>query len=521
MPLGTLVKKNEYHDSVALMQLSSKLNALPGVQDTAAIMATDANRELLVEPGLLTPEVESARANDLIVVVKADSEEIVDQALGQVDELLAQEEQPGKKEEEELPGSIQDARQVLPDANLVLISTPGQYAATEAFKALQEGLHVFMFSDNVALEDEIMLKKLAVEKELLMMGPDCGTAIINGYPLGFANWVRKGRIGIVGASGTGTQEVTSLIHQMGGGVSQAIGVGSRDLSEPVGGIMMHLGLAALANEKFTDVIVLISKPPSLSIARKLLEEVERVSKPVIINFLGGDLQEIHKSGAYPAFSLEDAANLAVAHVNGLEAEPVFFSLSADEINTIIQRETAGMQDEQKWIRGLFSGGTFTYEAQLLLRDMAGKIYSNVPLQPDLKIDQREASREHTLLDLGAAEYTVGRPHPMIDFRTRLEAIKREAKDPETAVILLDVVLGFGSHPDPARELVPAIQSAKELADREGHYLSFVASVCGTDQDIQDRDQQVEHLKRAGVVIMESNAQAARIAGLIATRQSVS
>ena len=520
MPIGTLVKKNEYHDSVSLMRLSSELNQLEGVQESAAIMATDVNKELLVEPGLLTPEAQEARANDLVVVVEAESQESMDEALDRVGQLLARTEGQTEQAEQALPRTLTEALQQSQQANLVLISTPGPYAATEAYRALQEGLHVFMFSDNVSVEDEIMLKQLARQRGLLMMGPDSGTAIINGHPLGFANLARRGRIGIVAASGTGTQEVSSLIHRLGEGVSQAIGVGSRDLSEAVGGTMMSMGLEALVNHRQTQVIVLISKPPAPNIAHRLLEQVQKIPKPVVVNFLGGDLREINKNGAVPAFTLEDAAAQAVSMARGQEAEPVFFSQAVEQINAIVERETAGMKEQQQWVRGLFSGGTFTSEAQLLLRDMVGKIYSNVPLQPELKLEPHHPSRENTLLDLGSDEYTVGRPHPMIDFRTRVEAIKREAEDPGTAVILLDVVLGFGAHEDPAGELVPAIRLAKESAQKDGRSLAVVASICGTDQDIQNRDEQVKHLAESGVIIMESNAQAARLSGLIATRELI-
>lgn len=519
MPIKTLVKKNSYHDSVTLMRVSSRLNELDGVQEAAAMMATELNRILMDDVGLLTPEAESAGPNDLVIVIKGDTDDSVDQALDQAEELL----RPGGDQATEgrvpLPHTLPEALERQPEANLVLISTPGPYAATEAYRALNEGLHVFMFSDNVSVDEEVMLKRMAQERGLLMMGPDCGTAIINGHPLGFANMVVQGPIGIIGASGTGTQEVTSLIHRLGSGVSQAIGLGSHDLAEAVGGQMMLLALEALAADEDTAVIVLISKPPAPVIVRKILEQVQQIDKPVVVNFLGGDLREINAYGAIPAFTLEDAAAQAVALAEGQEAEPVFFSRPTGEINDIVGRETAGLEPEQRWVRGLFSGGTFATEAQILLRDMVGKIYSNVPLHPDLKLGAHDPSRENTLLDLGADEYTTGRPHPMIDFRFRVDAIRRESEDPETAVILLDVVLGFGAHEDPAGELTPVIREVTERLRREQRAISFVTSVCGTDLDIQDRDEQVRQLTEAGVIVMESNAQAARLAGLIATREA--
>ena len=520
MPIRSVLKKNTYQDSVALMDVSSTLTKIDGVLQAAAMMATEANLKLLADAGLLTDEAKKARPNDLFISIEAEDEKTFAIAFDHVEKYLNNEIVKATEKKEESIQTIAEAIQHNPDANIVLISTPGQYAATEAYKALQEGLHVFMFSDNVSVADEIMLKEIAVERGLLMMGPDCGTAIINGNPLGFANVVRKGPIGIVAASGTGLQEVSSLIHRLGSGVSQAIGVGSHDLSVDVGGLMMNLALDALVEDPQTKVIVLISKPPAPSIAEKLLKKIKKISKPVVVNFLGGDLRVIHQYGAIPAFTLEDAGAISVAVTKKEEIEPLFFSQTKEAINEIIQKETSKMNDRQRWIRGLYSGGTFCSEAQLLLRDMTGKTYSNVPIQPDLKLNFKDSSREHTVLDLGDDAYTVGRPHPMIDFRMRAEAIIREAQDVETAVILLDVVLGFGAHENPAAELVPAILEAKEIAKKNGNHISFIASICGTDEDFQNRQLQYQELEKTGVLIMDSNAQAVRLSGLIASRQFV-
>ena len=513
----TIIKKNTYYDSVTLMQVSSKLTALAGVEEAAVMMATPANIGVMADAGLLTEAAKTANPSDLVITLKGETEEALQAAFSEVDQLLTQRNKNEQSEGMTQPHTMMEAFARDPEANLVMISTPGAYAASEAYRAINEGRHVFMFSDNVTIEDEVSLKKLAVEKGLLMMGPDCGTAIINGHPLGFANVVRRGPIGVVGASGTGLQEVTALIDRLGSGISQAIGLGTHDLSEAVGGIMMMMGIDALEADPATQVITLISKPPAASIARKILQRVEKLSKPIVINFLGGDRREIHAHGAVPAFTLEDAAVLSVAATNQREGEPVFFSQPSDEINRVIKSETNRLRPEQKYIRGLFSGGTFCFEAQLLLRDMIGKVYSNTPLSPDLKLKQHSKSLEHTLLDLGSDEYTVGRPHPMIDFRTRLEFIEKEAMDPEVGVILLDVVLGYGSHADPAGELAPAIENVRKKAAEAGHSVIFVASICGTDSDFQKRSGQVSRLAQAGVVLMESNAQAARLAGLMAMR----
>lgn len=519
MEVGTQVLRNTYLDSVALMQLSSELAKLEGVDDAAAMMATEMNLGILADAEMLTPEAKKTKPNDLVIVVKARNEDFVTEALSQVDSLLTKETKTEEKTGKEQPDTIREALDQDHTRNIVLISTPGIYAATEAYKALQHDKHVFMFSDNVSKEDEVFLKRKAVQKGLLMMGPDCGTAIINGHPMGFANVVKRGPIGLVAASGTGLQEVTSLIDRLGSGVSQAIGIGSRDLKDDVGGIMMDFSLEVLEKDPKTSVIVLISKPPSHDVSLKILKKVQSVKKPVVINFLDGDLLEIGRFGAIPSFTLEDAAVQAVAVSQGKNAEPHFFSLEKNKVNEIIDKELSKLSEQQKWIRGLYSGGTFTSETQMLLRDIAGKVYSNVPTHSNLKISKGVPSREHTIIDFGEDEYTVGKPHPMIDTRSRIEAIASEAQDPEVAVILLDIVLGFGSHNDPASDFAPAIEEARRKTGKENRHISFIASICGTDEDIQNRRRQKDILSDAGAIIMESNAQAARIAGLIASRQN--
>lgn len=519
MEVGTLIRRNTYLDSVALMQLSSELTKLEGVEDAAAMMDTETNQGILADADMLTPEAKEAKPNDLCIVIKARDKDSVSNALSQVDHLLTKEINLERQTAVDLPDTITEALDQDPTRNIVLISTPGSYAATEAYKALQNDKHVFLFSDNVSIDDEVFLKQIAVQKGLLMMGPDCGTAIINGHPLGFANVVRRGPIGLVAASGTGLQEVTSLLHRLGSGVSQAIGIGSRDLKDNVGGIMMDFSFHVLENDPETSVIVLISKPPSHDVSMKILHKVQSCKKPVVINFLDGDLQEIDRFGAIPAFTLEDAAVQAVTVSIGEKAEPSFFTIDKTRINEIIDQELSRLSDQQKWIRGLYSGGTFTSETQMLLRDIAGKVYSNVPTYSNLEILKGESSREHTIIDFGEDDYTVGKPHPMIDTRSRIEAIAVEAQDPEVAVILLDIVLGFGSHDDPASDFAPAIEEALRTAGKENRYISFIASICGTDEDNQNRRRQKDILSDAGVIIMESNAQAARLAGLIASRQN--
>ena len=399
----------------------------------------------------------------------------------------------------------------MPAANLALISTPGDYAAAEAMKALHLGLNVMLFSNNVALEDEIALKRYAGAHGLMVMGPDCGTAILGGIPLGFANVVRRGDIGLVSASGTGLQQVTCLIDQLGHGVSQAIGTGGRDLRTEVGGLTMHQGLDALAGHAGTRVIVLISKPPAPEVAVHVLESARKAGKPVVVNFLGADPKVLAASNLHAAKTLEDAAVTAVALAAGRQPDDVgFAALSVD-----VPRPGPA----QRYVRGLYSGGTFCSEAALLLSEHVAPVYSNTPIGGAEPLADVWHSRAHTLIDLGDDVFTRGRPHPMIDHRLRNERIAIEARDPQTAVLLLDVVLGYGSHPDPAAAMAPAVAAAIAQAAEAGRRLAVIGFVCGTEADPQDLKRQQATLTEAGMILTTTNAQAVRLAARIAAPET--
>ncbi|MDQ3127688.1 MAG: acyl-CoA synthetase FdrA [Chloroflexota bacterium] len=488
------------------MQIASEVESLPGVERAGLVMATPANRDVLAAAGLLSAATDGAGPNDLVVAVAAASEAVAATAFERAEARLSG---PGG-------GSSGDATQTdqrtiaeavakLDTSNLVLVSTPGTYATAEALKGLKRGLNVFLFSDNVPVEDEIELKELARDKGLLMMGPDCGTAILDGVPLGFANAVRRGSIGLVGASGTGLQQVSCLIHRGGAGVSQAIGVGGRDLDERVGGTMMLAGLDRLAADPGTDVIVLISKPPAASVMERVLAAIPAVGKPVVVNFLGGDAAAILAAGGIPAVTFEEAAARASAIALGLtgpadEAAPSTDPNAHDRDEALIREAESLLRPGQWRIRGLYSGGSLAGEAKLILTSILGSA----------------TARDHQILDLGDDEYTVGRPHPMIDPRLRNEHLLAAALDPTTAVILLDVVLGYGANDDPGGALAGAIAGARAAALTEGRQFAVVASVCGTESDPQGLDLQESRLAEAGVLLARSNAQAAGVAAQIAS-----
>jgi FdrA protein len=506
----TIIEKDMYFDSVFLMLINSSVKELDGIKNAVVSMGTEMNIELLKDMGFAGGEVLSATPNDLLVVIEAQSENDVADAVSAVYELLNKKKKKSAGKAYQ-PKSLQSAVKEDSDANLVLISLPGEFAAREAKAALENDLNVMLFSDNVSVEDEIALKDLAVDKGLLMMGPDCGTAIINGYPLCFANVIAEGDIGIVGASGTGIQEVTCCIDDFGGGITQAIGTGGRDLKEPrIGGKMMLMGIEALKNDPKTAVIVVISKPPAREVAEKVLAALKKTGKPSVVHFIG-QKSEGKGNNIHFADSLEGTAEIAVSLSKGTALSMDTFSLSAEEIREIVDRETDKMSPDQKYLRGLYTGGTVADEALILFEQFTGPVYSNNQKKKELQLSDPFVSTGHTIVDLGDDLYTVGRPHPMIDPRTREERVNREAEDKEMAVMLIDVVLGYGSHPDPAGAVVESLKKARAIAELRGGYLPVIASVVGTKKDFQGYDATVRTLESAGCVVMPSNYQASMLA----------
>lgn len=514
MNLCVDIRKNTYYDSVALMLITKEIKKLPYVTEVIVGMGTDLNKELSENLNLSNDDIKNLTPNDFFISASASVSQKEDNALSsiikKVNELLnSKKEETGASDYK--PNTFKAAINHLKDANLAVISLPGKYAADEARRALENGLNVMLFSDNVSIEDEIELKKIGSGKGLLVMGPDCGTAIINGVPLCFANAVKMGDIGIVGASGTGLQEVTVIIDNFGGGISQAIGTGGRDLKSEVGGIMMLEGFKALIDDPDTKVIVLVSKPPAPEVAEKILKMVDTTDKPVVVHFIGGDAEQIKKHGAYACCSLEDAGHKAVLLSKGKVAyDFTGFTQSEKEIQELVDNEISKMHVSQKYIRALYTGGTLADEAMKLLDKAGYSMYSNIPLQPELKLRYIHKSIQNTCIDLGDDDFTLGKPHPMIDPMGRVERLPKEAEDEEVAIILMDFVLGYGSNVDPAGEMLPYIIEAKKKMADKGRYLCVVGYICGTQGDPQNYKVQRDKLEAAGVILMPSNAQAVRL-----------
>jgi FdrA protein len=496
--LVSAIRPGAYRDSIVLMQLQVALAELPGVADAGAVMATPENLGLLEASDLLPDPAPDAGPTDLCVVVRAETKEAGQHALDRISDLLRRE--SSGAEHGFRPHSLEAALGLAPGARFALVSVPGRYAARVASQALDLGLHVFLYSDNVAVDEEIELKWAARDAGLLIMGPDCGTALIGGVGLGFANRVRRGQIGIVAASGTGLQAVASAIHELGRGVSQGIGTGGRDLSRQVGAITALQGVDVLHRDAETRVIVLISKPPSREVADRLLAAAVSTGKPVVVAFQGvGHEPELAAAaktaggdstpGLHFASDLSEAARLAVTLDGGKANDGGSASSGARSGNGA---PAAGAL--APYFRGLFSGGTLALEALLKLRSRLDPLYSNLPAEGAAELADPGTSREHTVLDLGADDFTVGRPHPMIDNELRVRRLREEIDDPDVGLIMLDVVLGYGAHPDPASELAPV------LAEARRPNLTVVAIVVGTDEDPQEIQTQMELLEDAGAIV---------------------
>jgi len=523
------IRRQTYLDSVALMRISRSVCELDGVADAALMMATPANTAIMLNANLIGSEhrqtLDDAGPSDLLIAVRASSEPLCNSALHHAEELLDRPltdvSSASGEEQESRPATLRLAHEQMPGANLALISVPGEFAAAEARKALIRGLNVMLFSDNVSLEDEFELKQFAVTRGLIVMGPDCGTAHIAGVPLAFANQVKSGSIGLVGASGTGLQEVMCLLDAQSLGVSHAIGVGGRDLSDKIGGLSTLQALDWLDNDAATQRIVVISKPPAARALDALIERINTIDKPVVACLIGMPVNERQAiadklaANVQLVSSLEAAAGVPAAGVPASAAEasdPQTSDTHKKDPSTDHHNNIASLPRPGK-IRGLFCGGTLCAEAQVVLQEGGCEVMSNAPIpgasaiKPDVENPLQAGDAQHVLLDLGADEFTAGKPHPMIEPQLRSDWIEQAMTMSDTSVLLLDCVLGFGSHQDPAGIIVDALKRVQP--DSNQYPLAIVASVTGTEQDFQIRSRQIDKLQAAGVIVCRSNAEATR------------
>lgn len=506
-----LCQKDSYYDSVTLMTLSNQLKKMDGINNAVVSMGTPMNKELLENIGLLKGALTDAGPNDLLIAICSDSEKQCQQAYEKIDGLLHSKKERMEKSTNNIYHTISEAKKNNPDLNLAIISVKGEFAAREAKEALKKEMHVMLFSDNVSLQQELHLKQTAHEKGLLVMGPDCGTAILGGTGLCFSNEVRRGNIGMIAASGTGLQEVCVLADQMGGGISQAIGTGGRDLSAEIGGIMMLDALQLLNEDEDTKVIVLISKPPVESVAKKIIKQIALCHKPVVVCFIAGSPDVLlDAENAVFAANLEDAAAQAVALEKG--DSPVSSSDTRFPVDkTKLKQCSADLKAEQKYIRGLYCGGTLTSEALSECSKKLPNVYSNVAKNTLQKLKDPMVSCGHCFIDLGDDLFTVGRPHPMIEPELRCERILQEVRDAETAVLLLDFEIGYGSCEDPVGVTIDALKEAQDYVKEHNRKVVIIGYVQGTDKDFQEKSKQQKMFENIGVIVAQSNLHAVTMA----------
>ncbi|MGQ4575518.1 acyl-CoA synthetase FdrA [Dermabacteraceae bacterium P7006] len=510
--LKNVIKKNSYYDSATLMLLTSKVAPeVGGSHNIAVMMASEMNKDLMRNSGLLAQEGEDASPNDLVFAVKADDEATVDAAIAHAMEILEakQSQKAAKSGAQTVFDTTAQALEEYPEPQMAVVSLPGNMAHIEVKRLLNAGVNVLLFSDNMSIENENQLKYLAIEKGLLMMGPDCGTAVVNGIGLGFANKVSRGNVGIVAASGTGLQEVMTLVSNFGGGISQALGTGGRDLKEAVGGKMMLHAIDMLEADPQTDIIAIVSKPPAPAVVEKLARKIDSLSKPVVACLLGDDSNLLGGTEAKVGHTLTDTAQLCLDMAAG-DAEASQITGRADT-EEIVSAARAALSEGQRYIRGLYCGGTLSYETQLIIADEIGMPFSNAPLNYDYALKDVTRSEGHTVLDLGDDAFTVGKPHPMIEPSLRGERLLQEALDPETAVIVLDIETGYGAHDEAGKILADEVREARAELAKVGREVAFFANICGSYQDYQDYRAQEQILEEAGIRVFETNEHCARAA----------
>lgn len=497
-----VIKKNRYVDSVTLMSIGDKIMKMDGIENAEVQMGTWANQELLGELGYEVPG--NATSDDLILAVTGDSGEHLNAALVRMEEILDHRD----VDEEEQYESLDDIDFEGNHFDLAQISLPGRYAYAQADKALDKGLHLFIFSDNVSLEEERKLKEKGREKGLLVMGPDCGVGMVGGVCLGAGSIMSEGPVGIVAASGSGAQEVACLLEQCGLGISALIGTGGRDLYPEIGGIEMLQGMELLDKDEDTKILVLVSKLADYGVMKKVLKEADKLAKPVVAVFLGSDeaLFEGHK--AIPAFSLEEAAFKAAELLNPGSAAS--FRYTEEEIGMLVKQEMALYNDKQKYFRGLYCGGTFTEEGLLHYSQIPGiTLYSNLKTAYAEKLKDSHVSKGHTILDMGAEDFTAEAPHPVFDPNLRIRRMEKELADEETAVILLDFITGPGVAEDPITPFVDAIKKQDP-----SHHITYIANICGSVNDPQNIVEKKKLLQDAGVIVTSCSYESARLAGAL-------
>jgi len=515
------VRRGAYNDSVSLMQVSKAVRGAPGVAAALVAMATELNTDLLAGMGFTVDgSAGPVGPNDMLVAIRGEDEAAIEAGLTALAKALAALKAAGTS-----AGGFGDAppprtlgsAAARSGADIALISVPGPNAFVEAMDAVTSGVSVMLFSDNVSVEEEIALKIAAAAANVLVMGPDCGTAVVAGVALGFANLVRSGSVGLVAASGTGAQQVMCLLDLAGVGMSHCLGVGGRDLSSAIGGRSTRQALAALAADPSTESIIVVSKPPADDVLAAVQDFAATVGKPVHWATLGRGRPDLTAAVEAALGTSADGIPSWPRWLAAAPDEPAATPTTPTTATTATTSPTPSPPAEASApsghaggsLRGLFCGGTLADEAMIIAGERLGPIRSNIAFTPELGLGPDLRSDSHVVIDFGDDALTQGRPHPMIDPSLRLERIAVEGNDPTCGVLLLDLVLGFGSHADPSEELAAAITSARKAAQADGRDLPVVVSLIGVENDPQGLTACARTLQSSGASVFVSNAQATR------------
>ena len=531
-----ILLKDSYKDSIQLMRVSEEAKKLEGVLDVAVVMGTPTNKDLLERVGLLTEDGRRSSNDDIIIAIRVDSASRVSRAITGVETTLAKVSTNSQSatSTSEYFSSIEAALIGLPGANFAIISVPGPFVREVATTLLERGLHIQIFSDHVSLADEAYLKKLGAKNGLLVLGPGAGTSILGGKAIAFSNRVNRGRVGIVAAAGTGLQELSVLISGEGHGISQGLGVGGGDVKKEVGGLMSLAALRALEHDPQTEKICFVSKPPSGDVLRRILRYVSmEAKKNYILTFFGENTENLGQkygitdpriifASSLHAAAIKSTKNKSLTQIRseGALVSSELTAIGKSKLESLASSISTKLSSEQSYIRGLYTGGTLMAESlQILTELLGGGIQSNSPFAPGDRLADSYVSVGHTLIDFGEEEFTSGRPHPMIDPTIRGMRLETELKDAQVACVMLDVILGYGSHSDPAGAVVEAIRNVRASYNSTLR-VPILAHVCGTKEDPQNADVQKQKLKEAGAFLLPSNAMMAFLSALIATRGKV-
>ena len=516
MQVLNVVKENLFRDSIQLMKLTEDVKKLVGVDDAVVSMGTDTNRRLLEELHLMDKQGEGAGDGDLVIAVRIAEGASAEEVMGRVEKMVMAPPAAQGGPRRRAFHSLEAALESLGGANLAVVSVPGRLAFEPSLELLKKGVSIHLFSDHVAKQEEIELKRFASSKGLLVLGPGAGTSIIDGVGLGFANSVKRGDVGIVASAGTGIQEASIVLDRIGLGVSHALGVGGTDVSEEVGGIMMKDCLKMLEADDATRILMIIAKAPAESVFKDVMDYVSRnTTKPVVACFLGlAEAPDLGERVTY-AKTLHSAVAKA-AEEGGGAALREFRSKVSMSYGDLLEsaRSLSSRVGNRRYVRGLYSGGTMAHETLLIFRELVGEPYSNTPLSHKFALADPNTSRGNSIVDLGDEFFTAGRAHPMIDPTLRRLRLAQESEDPSVAAILLDIVLGYGSSPDPAGALQRTIEDGRMAARKQGGELVVMAHLCGTESDLQSLKEQSEKLTSAGATLFPSNALMAASAALL-------